>query len=433
MKETSVKTVMHRIIMGLPLCVAVVAWGGTWEEEVAAFERFSDLAVKLPPVVRTTNIAAYSTNTLEFALNNGLAMTAKGRLWASWITGEDGPGSYTVANYSDDGGDTWSDVAFVIDGHGNVPTRGNVCGRTNIIGTFWLDPEGRFHVFTDQSMLHLDGRAGIWDAIAIDPDGSPSKWGPARRIGHGHLMNKPTVLSNGKCAVAGYLNESWTGHFSGFAGAFRSLDAERGSTCYISANNGLTWEKRGTVPFPANDWNETSIVELKDGTLRMYARVLVENRGRLMVADSKDEGRTWTKPYFLKSMDNTNSRCQVRRLKSGRLLFVKHRKPEADAKAWQNRDHLTAYLSDDDGATWKGGLELYAGTASYPDVCQGPDGTIYVSHDHDRGHAAEIWLHRFTEEDILAGRIVSRNGRMNILVARAMSSDFNRRKNKETK
>lgn len=38
---------------------------------------FADLAVKLPPVIRTTDIAAYSTNRLDFALNNGLGMTAK--------------------------------------------------------------------------------------------------------------------------------------------------------------------------------------------------------------------------------------------------------------------------------------------------------------------------------------------------------------------
>lgn len=56
---------------------------GGREVEIAAFERFADLAVKLPPVIRTTNLSAYSTNRLDFALNNGLGMTAKGRLWAS--------------------------------------------------------------------------------------------------------------------------------------------------------------------------------------------------------------------------------------------------------------------------------------------------------------------------------------------------------------
>ena len=124
-------------------------------------------------------------------------------------------------------------------------------------------------------------------------------------------------------------------------------------------------------------------------------------------------------------MDNPNSRFQVMRLKSGRLLFVKHGLPTAGGKDRQGRDHLTAYVSDDDGTTWKGGLELFAGQASYPDCCLGPDGMIYVTHDHDRGGAAEIWLHRFTEEDVLAGRIVSSRGKLHLLVSRGMSSKRN--------
>jgi hypothetical protein len=73
-----------------------------------------------------------------------------------------------------------------------------------------------------------------------------------------------------------------------------------------------------------------------------------------------------------------------------------------------------------------GGLELYHGAASYPDCCLGPDGMIYVSHDHDRGGAAEIWLHRFTEEDVLARHIVSKRGKLNLLVSRGMANPVNR-------
>ena len=154
-------------------------------------------------------------------------------------------------------------------------------------------------------------------------------------------MNKPTVLANGKCAVAGYLNETWkNSNFAAVEGAFRDLDAERGSTCYVSSDKGLTWEMRGTVPFPANDWNETSVVELGDGVLRMFARVCADGCGKIMVADSKDEGRTWTKPYELKSMNNPNARFQVQRLKSGRLLFVKHGAPTTGGTAWQHVDGL---------------------------------------------------------------------------------------------
>ncbi len=382
--------------------------------EITAVERRAAVAVDLPPVVRTADLAAYSTNKLAFALNNGLGMTAKGRLWASWIAGEDGGGAFTVASFSDDGGDTWSDVAWAIDGHGDQATE-----RTNIIGTFWLDPNGTFRLYTDQSRGHFDGRAGIWESVAVDPDAPVSRWSPMRRIGHGHVLNKPVVLANGRWAMAGYLNWVKWGTEAEKA-AFAELDGERGVTCYVSADKGATWEKRGTAKFPGIDWQEAQFVPLKNGTLRVFARVLEDKVGKLMAADSADEGRTWSKAFTLASMDNPNTRFQLLRLKSGRLLFVKNGAPAAGGKDKQVRDKLTAYLSEDDGATWLGGLELYAEHASYPDVCEGPDGMIYITHDHDRYGAAEIWFHRFTEEDVLARRIVSAKGRLKILVSRAM-------------
>ena len=394
-------------------------------KETAAFEKWADLAVVLPPEIRTRDIAAYSTNNLTFALNNGLGMTAKGRLWASWIAGGDSHDSYTVASFSDDGGDTWSDVALVIDGHGRTPTRDNLCGRTNIIGTFWLAPDGTFRLYTDQSILHFDGRAGIWESVCVDPDAPVTSWSPAKRLGHGHVLNKPIVLRDGTWAMSGYLNSAWGGLTASRKGAFAALDAERGATCYVSLDKGRSWEKRGTVIFPGRDWQESLLLELKDGSLRVFARVHTKT-GAILAADSKDGGRTWSAPFALPSIDNPNARFQIVRLASGRVLFICHGLPSAGGKDKQRRDHLTAYLSEDEGATWQGGLELFAQASSYPDCCQGPDGTIYVTHDHDRGGKAEIWFHRFTEADILARRIVSSRGRLKVLVSRAMASTRNR-------
>ena len=386
---------------------------------VAAFERFADLAVQLPPRIRTADLSAYSTNKLDFALNNGLAISPGGRLWVNWISGGDGPGSFTVGNWSDDDGKTWTDVNLVIDGHD-----GTIAGRTNIIGTYWGDPEGRLHLFTDQSLLHFDGRAGVWESVCSNPDAPVPEWSVPRRIADGHLLNKPIIASDGTWFASVYNNGTWKSVSSSMPDAFAQL--QRKVWCYASSDCGKTWEKRGTVEFPGRDWQETQLVEMKNGKLRVFARVH-DDTGRLMVADSRDGGRTWSAPFSLVSMDNTNARFQVIRLASGRLLFVKHGPPAAGGKDGQGRSHLTAYLSDDDGTSWRGGLELDPGCGSYPDVCQSPDGVIYVTHDHGRGREAEIRLHKFTEEDILARCIVSSRGKLNILVAKAMSSKFNRR------
>lgn len=389
--------------------------------EIAAFEHIADLAVALPPELRTAGIEAYSTNNLDFAMNNGLAAMSDGTLWSSWIAGEDGPEAFTVASFSKDFGETWSDVALVIDGHGRVPTRGNPCGRANYIGTFWLGPDGRLRLYTNQSLIHFDGRAGVWESVC--EDGQGFKWTKPRRISDGHAINKPIVLSNGHLALATYLNKTFL-HRKRFCmpGAFASLDARRGTTCFISEDGGATWEARGTVNTPGTDWDESQFVELRDGTLRVFLRSNEGEVGALLFADSRDEGRTWTAPKRHPSMDNPNARFQIARLKSGRLLFVKHGAPSSGGKDGQGRDRLTAYLSDDDGETWRGGLLLFEGTCSYPDACQTPDGAIFVSHDHDRAGVAEILIHRFAEEDVLAGKIVSPKSRLSMLVSRGMAN-----------
>jgi len=389
-----------------------------------AFEALAEVAVKLPPEIRTAGIGDYSTNVLSYAMNNGLGLTKGGRLWASWISGGDGPKSFTVAAWSDDGGDTWTDVKLVIDGH-----EGRLTDRTNIIGTFWLDPEGRFHLFTDQSIRHFDGRAGVWDFVCEDADAAEPKWSAPRRLCDGHLINKPIVLPNGDCAMSVYLNAS-EGCAGEHRGAFPELDPLRGATFYLSHDSGKSWERRGTVP-SVSDWQESQLAWC-EGTFRVFIRAVENSAGCLLASESADGGVTWSKAHRLARMNNTNARFQVVRLKSGRLLFVKHGKPRQNAIAWKGRERLTAYVSEDDGETWKGGLVLDAGYGSYPDCCQASDGTIYVSHDHGRGREGEIWLHRFAEEDVLAKKIVSPRGRLGIVAIRVMGTEFNKRRIQET-
>ena len=45
-----------------------------------------------------------------------------------------------------------------------------------------------------------------------------------------------------------------------------------------------------------------------------------------------------------------------------------------------------------------------------------PNGDIYVHYDRDRGGAAEILFARFREEDVKAGKLVSKGAALKILV-----------------
>lgn len=71
------------------------------------------------------------------------------------------------------------------------------------------------------------------------------------------------------------------------------------------------------------------------------------------------------------------------------------------------RSHLTAFLSSDEGKSWRGGLLLDERDGiSYPDGFVHPDGRIFIQYDRLRAHG-EILLAVFTEADVEAGYDVS--------------------------
>src|SRR5690606_26038013 len=109
---------------------------------------------------------------------------------------------------------------------------------------------------------------------------------------------------------------------------------------------------------------------------------------------STDRGVTWSDP--VKYMEHIGSRHFMRRLQSGRILLVKHGNLDERTKF---RSKLTAYLSEDEGNTWIGGLMLDERRGvSYPDGFQSEDGTIFISYDRNRGTDGHILMARFTED-----------------------------------
>jgi hypothetical protein len=53
---------------------------------------------------------------------------------------------------------------------------------------------------------------------------------------------------------------------------------------------------------------------------------------------------------------------------------------------------------------------------SYPDGDQAEDGRIFITYDFDRRGAREILFAVFTEEDVLAGNLVSEGSRLRALI-----------------
>ena len=97
---------------------------------------------------------------------------------------------------------------------------------------------------------------------------------------------------------------------------------------------------------------------------------------------------------------------------------------------FDGRNNLTALLSEDEGKTWPYTL-LFDGrmNVSYPDAVEADDGYIYITYDRERGGfgkslegvlsaAREILYARVTEDDILAGKLISEGSRLGCIISK---------------
>ena len=396
------------------LAIALIALAGSVSAATpdaatrAELRRVADLAMKTP-VVDALPAARHLVANQRYCTNSGFAMTPKGRIWTSWVSGEDGPKAFLVQHHSDDGGRTWSETDFAIDSHERDCAPDMVLSITS---NFWCDPQGRLHFFFDQSMgattrsprgyTHMDGRAGVWEMVSANPDDAKPTWSVPRRIADGHALSKPIVAKDGTWLLPVCLNAADSR--SVWATAFPELDARRGVNLYASTDSGATWTLRSVCRFPRIDWHEPQLLELSDGRLWLLVRCNHQDCDRgIMQSFSSDGGRTWAKPDY-PVLNNPIARFVCQKLTSGAILLVCHGRPEA----WQGkRNNLTAWLSRDDGKTWEGGLLLDGrDRVSYPDAFQSPDGAIWIQWDHLRSRG-EILFARVTEADILAHRATS--------------------------
>ena len=372
----------------------------------AEVRRVADFAL-IPPVLNTSPLPQYDYDKLDYGMTIGIERTPKGRLWACWVAGGDSPKAFFVLATSDDDGETWSKPRLVVDAHSKeLPT-----DRSVLVGNLWTDPLGRLWLIFDQSMDMFDGRAGVWMAMCENPDAEKPTWSAPRRIWHGVTLNKPTVLANGEWMLPISLDQREG--FNAFKGLFKELDPLRGANVFVSTDKGATWQRRGAATFPKPDWHEHMIVERKDGSLWMLART----RTGIMETTSRDGGRTWSPPVD-SAIKHPVARFHIRRLASGKLLLVKH---GDRIDAHEGRVQLSAWLSDDDGKSWQGGLVLDERKGiSYPDGFQAPDGTIYISYDRNRATDGEILLARFTEADVLAKQLTGPKSKLKMLISRPL-------------
>ena len=331
-----------------------------------------------------------------------IAVSPSGRLWVSIMTGgkDEDINNYVDLLTSGDAGETWSEPLFALDTDGPVRT---------IDPGLWVDPQGRLWWFFAQIYDFWDGRGGLWAMVCDQPDRADSPWHAPRRLCDGLMKNEPLVTSEGDWLMF-VEHWDWIRKDNNPPEWFHRPDPPLGASVYRSTDQGETWNYLASIPTPKEElsFSEMRAIEKSDHTLRLLMRV---NSG-LVESESLDGGKSWSAvhPGPLK---NPSSRFYFARLKSGNVLLIKNGPLDVQT----SRRDIIAYLSEDDGETFPYKLELdMRELPSYPNACQGTDGMIYAIHDYDRTGAGEVILDRFTEEDIKAGKLVSPNSRLHIII-----------------
>lgn len=345
----------------------------------------------LTPSVITNPGAEFQDEARGGAMIIGMDRTPKGRIWGCWTGTGDKPDGYFLLATSDDDGATWSKPRVAVGAR--MEGAQKVSGA--LVGNLWTDTKGRLWLFFDQQLGDPQKRITNWFMRCDDPDASEPSWSTPVMFAEGCTLNKPTVLKDG----------SWLLPVSDW----------HKKTCRVfeSTDEGASWKERGHLQFPDWEYDEHMMIELKDGRLWMLART----KGQPHESFSNDGGKTWSEPKQAATVQNVNARFFLRRLKSGRILLVKNGSP---AERLPKRTHMSAWLSEDEGQTWKGGLLLDERNAvSYPDGFEAPDGLIHILYDWNRHSDAEILMAKFREEDVLAGKIVSKDAKLLMLANKA--------------
>jgi len=350
--------------------------------------------VSASPVVPSTPF--YEAKARSHTGISSIAVSPKnGRLWltcyCAW-KGAECAYNYVPLLTSADAGETWKQV-LVADPDGEGPLR-------NFDPELFVRPDGKLvWSWTERACdpknpmngCFADPKSDRLMFVELDAENEPSAPYPEpQHACRGVMMCKPIVLKDGRTLlpVSHWFDEP--------------------SACFYATTDWKTFDFLGGATLPKNSrqFDEHSVIQRADGSLLTWIRTNHEPRESV----STDGGKTWSEPV-LSQVGNPNSRLFCTKLKNGHLLMVKHgkRSEHFAEKGWLPRRELRAFISKDDGKTWEGELLVDERTKglSYPDGDVAADGSVYITYDHNRMSEQEVLVAHFTEQDVLAGKLVS--------------------------
>lgn len=351
-------------------------------------------AIKSPVIVKSIPEGALNRNR-AFQGVPTIERTKNGRIFFAFYTGteDEGIGNYVPVFIREPGSEGGEEPYFLV-----MPSNVETCRTYD--PCLWIDPKGRLWLFVAQSYTYYDARCGVWAMVCEDPDAKDPIFSEPRRIANGIMMNKPIVYGNSwllPCAI-----------WDKFKSSYNSIPEERFSNVYISEDEGESFRLLSHVDYPDRYVDEHMMAELSDGRIMM----LVRGKHGIGRAISSDGARSWSVAED-SGLGGPCARFCFKRLRNGRLLLINHWK-------FEQRNNLTAMLSEDDGKTWQGYLMIdERKNVSYPDAVEAEDGTLYIIYDRERYKDREILMAKVTQEDIMAGSLVSEGSELRILLNRA--------------
>ncbi|MFI4859868.1 MAG: exo-alpha-sialidase [Phycisphaerales bacterium JB063] len=307
------------------------------------------------------------------AANGDLLAFAEGR-----VSGQSDAGDIDlVMKRSSDGGATWGRLTRVADfGRGTVGNPAPVVDTQSgdVVLVAVLQPEGvhEGHIrhgegYRDPCVLRSTDHGVTWSepvSLVETADRPDWRWyatGPchAIQLRHGPHAGRLVVPAN-------FSTDGGAG--SDYLGAHALLSDDAGQTWRIGAVDDSHVGDNRINP------NESTVVELADGTLLFNARDQHgSSRATRLSTRSTDGGESFTRPYAPVE-DLTAPVCQ------GALLGV-----ELDGQqvivysspgVWNAREEMKLRYSTDQGATWQDGPTLYTGSSAYSDLVNLDNATV---------------------------------------------------------
>lgn len=275
-------------------------------------------------------------------------------------------------------------------------------------GQLWLGTDGSLRLYYTETNGYYDGRGVLKVMACSNPSSNFPTWQSPETIGIGVCTGRPVEAGNGTWVMPAAL---WGRTLIGQTqdrygndrnrednGAYKELDYMRGPLTYVSQDKGTTWKMQsGQVIVPEQVYarhNDPQIIVCADGSLKMILRSC--GTAWTYASVSKTNGRFWT-PDAKRFTQAPDTKTAFMKLPSGRLLMVKNGR--MDSYKYVLGVGLYAYLSDDDGDTWYGGLCIDpAEDVEEPSVCSTSNGKITVAYNKaDEG----VVVVKTTEDEIV--------------------------------